>query len=73
MENAIDMKEVGNRLLKLRQSRNLTKKELSEIIGLSIFKISRYEKENQNPSLEELYKFTNYYGVTIRYICGLEE
>jgi transcriptional regulator with XRE-family HTH domain len=55
----------GKKLKKLRISRKMTLKTVSEETGLSLAMISRIENENISPSIESLSKMAKFFGVKI--------
>ncbi|WP_131042614.1 helix-turn-helix domain-containing protein [Clostridioides difficile] len=60
-----------NRLRKLRDDMELSKKELGDILGISPESISQYENEELEMSLSILKKLSNFYNVSVDYILGL--
>lgn len=62
---------VGNKLKSLRRGRKITQQELSEKMGLSRATISNYETHRRHPSLPELRRFAEFYGVGLDFF-GVE-
>lgn len=62
------MFKIGEKLKKLRQQKNLTEKELAQILGVSVAAISAYENDLRKPSCENLVKLSHLYGVSIDYL-----
>lgn len=60
----------SKRLKQLRESNNLTTKQLGEIVGVSDATISRYETRKRDPDLLVAHRIAMYFGVTIEYLCG---
>jgi len=50
----------------LRQRRRMTQKELSERLGMSFKKVSKWETELSLPSIEELIKLAEFFQVDVR-------
>lgn len=68
------MNEMGCRLRKLRNEKNLSITSVAEQVGLSIPTISGIEvDDNYNPTLSTLKKLSEFYGVTIGFIIGEDE
>lgn len=61
---------LGTRLKELREEKNLTQKQVSEIFGLNSVTYLHYEKDQRVPSLSLIVEFANYYGVTVDYLLG---
>jgi transcriptional regulator with XRE-family HTH domain len=69
MENII-LEIFSKRLKQLRESHNLSTRELGEIVGVSNATISRYETGKRDPDLMTAHNMANYFGVTIEYLTG---
>lgn len=65
-----NLKIFGIRLKQLRESHNLTTRELGELVGTSNATISRYEKGDRDPDLIIAYNIATYFNVTVEYLCG---
>ena len=59
-----------NRIRELRKNRNLTMKELGNIVGLAESTISQYETGKRQPDNEVLLKMGEFFGVTVDYLLG---
>ena len=66
------MVEFGNRLKNLRTSKNLTQKQLSEIIGVATSAISAYESGMRYPSYQVLIRIASVFHVTTDFLLGIE-
>lgn len=64
------MATFGNILEELREDRNMTQKELSEVIYVTIGTISNYENDRYLPDVEKLIMLADYFNVTIDYLLG---
>ena len=62
--------KVSKLLTDTREEKNLTQEQLGEEIGVSNKKVSRWEKGDFNPSLEELKLLSLYYEMTIAELVG---
>lgn len=60
----------SNNLLSLRKSRNISMKELGDIIGISDEAIRLMEKSKRSPSFEVLCKLADYFDVSLDYLVG---
>lgn len=54
----------------LRKQRNITMKQLGDIIGVGESTISQYENGKRQPDYETLHKIANYFDVSIDYLIG---
>lgn len=64
------MVDFGMRLRALRQSRNLTQKQLADQLRLTKSVISAYETDLRLPSYDILIKISSIFGVTTDYLLG---
>ena len=64
--------QMGSRLKALRQSKNLTLKQVSACVGVSISVLSAYEIEDRHPSYHVLLKLATLYDVSTDYLIGRE-
>lgn len=60
----------AKRLRDLRQSKNLTQKDLAEALGISKSSVVSYENGLRVPTLDALVKIENYFHVTGAYLLG---
>lgn len=67
------MVEFGNKLRELRKERNLTQKQLAELIGVQNSIISFYEVGDRIPSPEVIIKLARVLHVSSDYLLGLEK
>lgn len=65
--------DFGTILKQLRQSHNLTQKELGLRIGLSKAVISKYENGMGYPTFDVLIHISEYFGVTTDYLLGVSK
>jgi len=56
---------LGNNIRKFRQKKRLTQLDLANLCGWSAMSISRYEKANRRPGLEELALIAKKLNVTL--------
>ena len=60
----------NERLKELRTKYGETQGQLSAAIGVSVKQIVRFEKGEQKPGLDNLWKLADHFGVTIDYLVG---
>ncbi len=60
----------GSRLAKLREKKNISRKELAKILGISYQTISKYETNKRNPDFNILIKLADFFDVTTDYLLG---
>ena len=63
----------GKRLKAIRESANLSQKELANILGIAQQTYNHYEVQENIIPLKHLNFLANYYNVSIDYILGLSE
>ena len=61
-----------NRIRALRKQRGITMKQLGEVVDLAESTISQYETGKREPDNETLLKISEYFGVTVGYLLGVE-
>ena len=65
---------MGDRIRKLRESRNMTQTELSEILGMKSYTtVSKWEKNENFPKGKDLKKLAEIFNVTSDYLLGLSD
>lgn len=67
------MVEFGQRLRTLRKQKNLTQKQLAELIGVKNSIISFYEVGDRFPSPEIIMKLSAVLGTSTDYLLGVEK
>lgn len=60
-------KSIGAKLKILRKGRRLTQEQLAERLGVNRATISNYEISRRSPSLKELKRYAEFYGVGLDY------
>lgn len=65
--------QMGARLKALRKSKQLTLKQVSACVGVSISVLSAYEVEDRHPSYHVLLKLATLYDVSTDYLIGREQ
>ena len=65
------METFAQRLRELREEKQVTQKNLAEILGLnSRTTITNYEQNDREPDFETLIKIAKYFEVSIDYLLG---
>ena len=64
------MTEFPHRLRELREKRRVSRRILAELCGLSKNMVSRYERGERVPSIDEAAQLADYFGVTLDDLCG---
>lgn len=62
--------EIGSRLKDLRNSRNMTQKDLADVLFVTPQAISKWESDLSEPSLDMLDKIATHFGVSVEYLMG---
>lgn len=63
----------GKRLKNLRISRNLTQKDIADLLNVGVTTISNYETGRNEPSHEKLKILANYFNTTTDYLLGITD
>lgn len=64
------MKELGERLRRLRESVKLSQVKMAELLGVKQSSINRYEQRQSAPSLETLVKYADYFDISLDYLLA---
>lgn len=64
------MNDFSRRLTQLRENKDLSKKQLAQILHVSDSCISQYEKGSSMPGYDTLLSISQYFGVSIDYLLG---
>lgn len=64
------MNGFSQRLTQLRESRELTKKQLAKILHVSDSCVSQYENGSSMPGYDTLLSISQYFGVSTDYLLG---
>lgn len=64
---------LAERLSLLRKERNLTQKEVSQELGISLNSYQRYETDEREPTAPILVKMAKFYNVSLDYLVGLKD
>ncbi|CUX27934.1 MULTISPECIES: helix-turn-helix domain-containing protein [Clostridia] len=60
----------SERIIQIKNDRNLLQKDIANAIELSIRNYQRYEKGEQQPTLPVLLKLADYFDVSLDYFLG---
>ena len=61
---------LGERLLELRKSRNISQQKLAETLGISYHAICKIENKQRGASIEVMYSIADFFEVSIDFIVG---
>lgn len=61
------------RLQRLRERRKISRRVLSELCGLSKSAVSRYERGERMPGLDDAVQLADFFGVSLDYLVGREK
>ena len=64
------MKTFGQKIKELRNSKNLTAKQVADAIGLTRNAITNYEADIREPSLSVLKSLCDFFDVSADYLIG---
>lgn len=64
---------LGNKIKLYRESKNMTQKEVAEILEVEAATVSKYEKGMLEPSIESLKRLSNTFGITIDELLEVDE
>lgn len=61
---------VSNRLIQLKNERNILQKDIAKALNISLRSYQRYEKGERNPDSLILTAMADFFGVSIDYLVG---
>lgn len=64
------MATFGQRLRELRNRRNLSQRELADMIGVSKSSVNMYERDEREPGFKTLGRIADLFGVSTDYLLG---
>lgn len=67
------METIGNKIKNLRIEKNLTQKELANILNIGQSSICEWEKNNYEPTASAIKLLAIFFEVSSDYLLGLEE
>lgn len=67
------MRTFAKRLKELRTEKEITQKELADAIGVTQSIITRWEKDECEPTATVIAKIAKHFGVSSDYLLGLED
>lgn len=65
------LENLGNKLKITRINNNLTRKQVAELVGVSVSTIGFYENNERLPSIDTLAKLASIYKVSMEYLLDL--
>ena len=63
---------LADKLKTLRKNNNLTRKQVSELLGISVSNMAHYEAGERVPSIKNLIKLASLYKVSVDYLLGCD-
>jgi len=69
----LDWKEIGNRVKEMRTKSKISRERFSEIIGVSPSFINHIERADSGISIDNLFRMSRVFGVTVDYILTGEQ
>lgn len=64
------MMNFSERIISLKNERNLLQKDIAIAIGVTVRNYQRYEKGDQQPTLPVLVRLADYFDVSLDYLVG---
>ena len=72
-EKEWNQEKFGNRILELRTKLKLSQTEFGKKVGFSAQTISKYERGEKNPQIENVVKIALAYDVSLDWLCDIEK
>lgn len=63
----------SEKIFELRKKRGITQREVADAVGITAASISAYEKGAKIPPLDTAIAVAKYFGVSLDYLCGLQD
>ena len=67
------MNQLSQRIKELRQQKNITQKQLSEVLAVTPLTIQRYECGSRCPDIDTVIELCKYFKVSSDYLIGLSD
>lgn len=67
------MKIFSERLKELRAEQGLTLQDVSKAVNVSINTVSRWERQERLPNIQNIVDLAKFFKVSTDYLCGLED
>lgn len=64
---------IGKNIKRLRKAKNVTQEQISEILGISVTAVSKWERNETYPDITLLFPLAHYFGVTLDELMGYDE
>ena len=64
---------LAERLSLLRKERDMTQKEVSQELGISLNSYQRYETDEREPTAPILVQMAKFYNVSLDYLVGMKD
>ncbi len=64
--------DLGNKLKTLRVKNQLSRKQVADLVGVSVSTIGLYESDERLPSLPVLVKLATQYKTSVDYLLGVD-
>lgn len=64
---------IGERIKYYRLRKNLTQKDLAGYLHVTFQAISRWERDETEPSLDDILKMTKIFGITVDELLGINK
>lgn len=69
-QEAMLVVEIGNKIRELRESKNMTQKDLAEFLNVTPQAVSKWERNKSYPDLDTLVKLSNYFQLSTDKLLG---
>lgn len=69
----INVRTIGERIRRLRESKGLSSKDLSNSLDINISTYSKLENDKKSIGVSELKKITEYFSVSADHILGIDK
>ena len=63
----------AEKIFELRKKKGITQREVADAVGITAASISAYEKGTKIPPLDTAIAVAKYFGVSLDYLCGLQD
>lgn len=65
--------KIGENIKRLRKAKNVTQEQISEILGVSVTAVSKWERNETYPDITLLFPLAHYFEVTLDELMGYDE
>ncbi len=64
---------IGDKIRSLREDKDITRQQMADLIPMNLSNYSKIERNQQQPSIEQLTRIVEILGITLDSLLGIDE